>query len=242
MRKSFFTALLLLVCSALTAQQALTNDSIIKLVKAGLSDDLILSTINASAGTYDTSADGLIALKGAGVSDKVVAAVVVKGSGNVSAAASQPQGASNLAPAGHASIPPEGEPSKAIARSHQTGSSPAIFIKADPSFALALSAALNKKHDPVQLVTDEQRADYILQSATVSTHQESGASKIARCLFAYCAGIEGTSSVSVQLVRSSDATVVWAYQVRKGSGGPNGIQSLSEAIAKHLKNEFLSKQ
>ena len=47
-------------------------------MKAGLSDDLIVSTINSSPGSYDTSADGLIALKKAGVSDKVVAAIATK--------------------------------------------------------------------------------------------------------------------------------------------------------------------
>jgi hypothetical protein len=60
------------------AQAALNNDSIVKMVKAGLSDDLIISTISSSPGAYDTSADGMIALKGAGVSDRVVAAIVQK--------------------------------------------------------------------------------------------------------------------------------------------------------------------
>ncbi len=60
------------------AQQVLNNDSVIKLVKAGLSDDLITSTISSSPGVYDTSADGMIALKSAGVSDRVVAAMVSK--------------------------------------------------------------------------------------------------------------------------------------------------------------------
>lgn len=78
MRKSLLAIVLMALCPLLSAQQALNNDSVIKLVKAGLSDDLIVSTINASPGTYDTSANGLIALKAAGVSDKVVAAVVTK--------------------------------------------------------------------------------------------------------------------------------------------------------------------
>jgi len=75
----------LAVCSAicmapliLNAQQTMNNDAVIKLVKAGLSEDLILSTINSQPGTYDTSTDGLIALKKAGVSDKVVGAIVTK--------------------------------------------------------------------------------------------------------------------------------------------------------------------
>ena len=60
------------------AQQVLNNDAVIKLVKAGLSDDLIVSTIANSPGTYDVSADGMIALKSAGVSDKVVSAIIQK--------------------------------------------------------------------------------------------------------------------------------------------------------------------
>jgi hypothetical protein len=78
MRKSFIALVFLAICPLLVAQQALNNDAVVKLVKAGLSDDLIVSTINAQAGAYDTSTDGLIALKTAGVSDKVVAAIVAK--------------------------------------------------------------------------------------------------------------------------------------------------------------------
>jgi hypothetical protein len=68
MRRSFLAVAFLALCPLLVAQQALNNDSVIKLVKAGLSEDLIVSTVNASPGTYDTSANGLIALKTAGSS------------------------------------------------------------------------------------------------------------------------------------------------------------------------------
>lgn len=81
MRKSFLMVLLLGFCSFLAAQQAMNNDSVVKMVKAGLSDEIIVSTINSSPGTYDTSADALIALKTAGVSDKVISAIVAKLSG-----------------------------------------------------------------------------------------------------------------------------------------------------------------
>jgi hypothetical protein len=82
----------------LFAQQSLNNDSVIKLVKAGLSDDLIVTTINGSAGTYDTSANGLIALKKAGASDKVVSAIVLKGAGLSSTAPGTGATASTAAP------------------------------------------------------------------------------------------------------------------------------------------------
>ena len=87
MRKSLAAMVFLAFCPLLVAQQAMNNDAVIKLVKAGLSDDLIVSTINASAGSYDTSANGLIALKSAGASDKVITAIVMKNSGAAPTAA-----------------------------------------------------------------------------------------------------------------------------------------------------------
>jgi len=78
MRKILFAIIFLVITPLLFAQQSLNNDAVIKLVKGGLSDDLIISTINAQAGNYDTSPDALIALKAAGVSDNVVAAIVQK--------------------------------------------------------------------------------------------------------------------------------------------------------------------
>lgn len=120
-------------------------------------------------------------------------------------------------------------------------SKPAVYVDAQPSFQTALTAALIKKDVPVTVVTAKDKADLILQAANVASHQETGGSKIARCLFADCIGIEGSSAVSVQLIQVKDGAVVWAYQVRKANGGPAGIQSLSEAIAKHLKNDYLKK-
>jgi len=78
MRNAIFAAFFLALCPFVLAQQSINNDAVVKMAKAGLSDDVIITTINASPGTYDTTADGLIALKQAGVSDKVIAAVVSK--------------------------------------------------------------------------------------------------------------------------------------------------------------------
>ena len=78
MRKSILAVLVLAACSFLAAQQVMNNDSVIKLVKAGLSDDLIVTTINGSPAAYDTSADAIIARKSAGASDKVVAAIIAR--------------------------------------------------------------------------------------------------------------------------------------------------------------------
>src|ERR1700738_862971 len=115
MRKATFAGLLLLLASVLVAQQTLNNDAVIKLIKAGLSEDLILTTINASPGNYDTSAKGLIALKGAGASDKVVAAIVVKASGGQPAAA----------PGGGAGVGGGGSSATTIGTGAATGGVPA---------------------------------------------------------------------------------------------------------------------
>ena len=80
MRNSSIAFVILALCSILVAQQALNNDSVIKLAKAGLSEDFIVSTISAKPGAYDTSTDGINALKAAGASDKVIAAVLAKAS------------------------------------------------------------------------------------------------------------------------------------------------------------------
>lgn len=57
---------------------------------AGLSDDIIVSTINSESGTYATSADDLIALKKAGVSDRVISAIISKASGAAPSPVIQP--------------------------------------------------------------------------------------------------------------------------------------------------------
>ena len=64
-------------------QHALTNDTIIKMSKAGLDDTVILQTIQTQPGSYDTAPDDLIALKNAGVSQGVIAAMQARSAGLV---------------------------------------------------------------------------------------------------------------------------------------------------------------
>jgi len=62
--------------SAQTAPaKAMTNDSVIRMVKAGLGDDLIVQTIHTQPGQYTIDADTLLALKQAGVSNRVLEAM-----------------------------------------------------------------------------------------------------------------------------------------------------------------------
>ena len=81
------TALTLFTATSLTAQEVLTNDSLVALKKAGLSDSIIISKIKSSQTKFDVSTKGLIGLKNAGLSDQVIEAVVNAGSGSAAPAA-----------------------------------------------------------------------------------------------------------------------------------------------------------
>jgi hypothetical protein len=62
-----------------TKATAIMNDeSVIKMAKAGLGDELIVQTINTQPGKYLTDADSLVALKEAGISDRIIAAMINK--------------------------------------------------------------------------------------------------------------------------------------------------------------------
>ena len=115
---------------------------------------------------------------------------------------------------------------------------PAVYIEPQQGFETYLAAAISKKNVPVDLVTDQTRANYVLRAAPVEIKTESTGGKIARCLFAYCAGIEDKGNVSVQFISTSSTKVVWAYSVNKQKGGSKNSQSMAEAVAKHLK-EFV---
>ena len=102
--------LTILLAVLLSAQSALNNDAVIKLVKAGLGDDLIVGMINQQPGTYQTGADEMIALKKAGASDKIISAIVLKGAGGAATPAPAASAAAAKAPV--AAAAPAGVPTE----------------------------------------------------------------------------------------------------------------------------------
>jgi hypothetical protein len=74
----------------LLGQQTMNNESVVNLMKAGFSEDVIISAINRSQGAFDISVDGLIALKNAGITNKEIAAIVTKAYPQSSAALAEP--------------------------------------------------------------------------------------------------------------------------------------------------------
>jgi hypothetical protein len=99
-----FLVATLMTAAPVAAQQGLTNADIIKMQTAGLSESIILASVNGQPAAYDTSTDGLLALKKANVSDAVVAAMISR-SAAMKSGVSNPAG-TNLPAAAPAGPPP----------------------------------------------------------------------------------------------------------------------------------------
>jgi hypothetical protein len=81
----------------LFGQQTMNNESVINLMKAGFSEEVIISAINRSLEAFDTSVDGLAVLKKAGITEKEISAIVAKTSAQSSAAVAEGSPASRSA-------------------------------------------------------------------------------------------------------------------------------------------------
>jgi hypothetical protein len=109
---TFLVASLLATASTALAQEVLTNQSIVEMVKAGLSERVIIAKIRTSPTNFDTRTDSLIALKKSGVSEKVIEAIMSPSAPPAAAAAAPPPPSS--APAGSVAMapPPVAGPSR----------------------------------------------------------------------------------------------------------------------------------
>lgn len=259
MRRILLAVAFLALSALLAAQQALNNDSIIKMSKAGLSDELIITTINAQPGSYDTSTDGLIALKAAGVSDKVVTAIVMKGP--TARPPSAPPSASQLsapalapdpAPVGAADTPEEGT----VRGTAPISAGSRVVIAPMAGFETYFAAAVREKKMPITLTLDRASAQYFVVSTDTEwqgfVYGAGGAANWSQSggSAAYGASASSTRGLeaSIMLIDTRTKDVIWAYEVHKnshgslffGTLGARGKQSVAEACAKHLK-EYIEK-
>lgn len=252
MRKTVLIVLSLVICPLLVAQQTMNNDSVVKLVKAGLSDDLIVSTINATQGAYNISTDSLVALKTSGVSDKIIAAIV----GKTAAASPAPQGtttsASAAAPQTSGYLPEEG----ASSGSRQITPGSRVVIAPMGGFETYFAAAVREKKVPIILTLDKSSAQFFVVSTNTEwqgfVYGSGGSANWNRAggSSAYGAAASSTRGLeaSIMLIDAKSKDVIWAYEVHKnshgslifGTVGARGEQSIAEACAKHLK-EYIEK-
>lgn len=78
-------------------EEVVANETIIKMAKANLGEEVIIGKIKSSKTNFDTSTDAIIKLKEAGVSDKVIA--VMLGGGEAAPTAVQTTAGSSKLPA-----------------------------------------------------------------------------------------------------------------------------------------------
>ena len=62
------------------AQEVLTNESVLKMVKAGLPESIIIAKVRSAKTNFDLRTDALIALKAAGVPEKVMETMLARAS------------------------------------------------------------------------------------------------------------------------------------------------------------------
>jgi hypothetical protein len=76
MTKRLLALSVLVWTTAVGASSSLDNDSILKMVSAGLGEDVMVAVINSQPGSYSVGPDELIKLKADHVPDRVIAAMV----------------------------------------------------------------------------------------------------------------------------------------------------------------------
>lgn len=167
MRKTLATVLLMGLCPSLFAQQSMNNDAVVRMVKAGLSDDILISTVNASPGQYTTSADALIALKQSGVSERVIAAIVTKSTGGPAPAAIGPLGVSGQAT--QPAAPAVQAPTQTSSATANYASGPRVYLEsaskgtnrnAARDQSMEMGKDFEKNCPDVRVTINQQLADY----------------------------------------------------------------------------------
>jgi hypothetical protein len=99
----FQPALAAQITAARQDKQPVTNADIIRMIKSGLAETVVLSVIEANDSKFDVSVDALIGLKNAGISQKVIEAMLASESRRT--AASRPQAAAPVIPG--TPVPPQ---------------------------------------------------------------------------------------------------------------------------------------
>ena len=176
-----------------SAQDILTNDSVLKMIKAGLSDGIVIGTIQSQAGKYSLTPDDLIKLKGQGVSDNVIAAMVAKGSGGSSGAAASGTSADADIPQGvdigvyfkkggkwEEMLPEVGGVIKSIAS--------AGIVKGDVNGHIAGSHSRNSAASPLEVLIYATEGVAITEYQLIHLHEErirgsSEPSRVESCTF-----------------------------------------------------------
>jgi hypothetical protein len=77
-RRSFLPLVLAAAAAVVLAQATLTNADVIKLVKAGMSEDFILNLVQTQGSRLNSDTAGLVEMKAGGVNERILAAIARK--------------------------------------------------------------------------------------------------------------------------------------------------------------------
>lgn len=148
--------LLVVFCAvAVAGSQVLTVDDVVKMVQAGIAQDLIVKTIVESASVeFQMKPDQLIALKKAGVPDEIVRAMVGRHEQKVTVRRLPFSSMERVVSSGYRVAVPSGS---------------RIYVAPGGGFDTSLAAALLKTKVPVVVVGAKDGADYELSGGANPT-------------------------------------------------------------------------
>ena len=107
-----------------------------------------------------------------------------------------------------------------------------VFIAPMNGFEITMAAALQKKHVPLVMVSERDRADLVIEG----TNDFEPASWAKTIFFSPLPA----DRASITVKSAKDGTILYAYSVNKTTAR-NGAQSAAEACAKHLKEAIEKK-
>jgi hypothetical protein len=145
------------------------------------------------------------------------------------------------------------------AQGPQIKSGATVYIEPMDGYETYLAAAFVKKHVPLIVVADKDKAEYIISGSVahkgggqpavvVNNSNTNVANGNANGDTAFNQGAEqaqarrlarGATSASIAVINAQSSQIVFAYSVGKNAN-TNQVQSTAEACAKHLK-EFIEK-
>lgn len=108
-----------------------------------------------------------------------------------------------------------------------------VFLAPMGGFETYFKAALEKKHVPLVVVEDRDKADFEISGAAES-QKASTAKKVIMLDW------RSKEQASIKVTDLKSSVVVFAYSVHKASSA-HGKQSSAEACAKHLKEKIKTK-
>ena len=164
MSKALIAIGVLVVCPLLLAQQTMNNDSVVKLRKAGFSEDVIIGAINRSPGSFDTSKDGLTALKNAGLTNPEISAMIAKASAGPQASTAKLMPVAGLAPSTRAAPP--------VPAHAQSDNKPRVFLlaqshgtgwNASKDQSMEMSKDFQEVCPDVQISVSRRQVDYTVE-------------------------------------------------------------------------------